>query len=142
MLDNKSAALYLTSMLKRIAKAVIVAFSLIVGYVLLLIFIPRTYNVPAASVRESTQYWDLPTGSRIGYTHLVATGEKQPYPVIYLHGGPGGPIFDSNISLLSSLTEDGYDVYLYDQVGCGSSSRLDDISHYTAMRHKEISQPL
>lgn len=124
-------------MLKKIVQVLSIALLMLSGYVLLLIFIPRTYHVPAASVRESTQYWDLPTGSRIGYTHLMAKGDKQPYPVIYLHGGPGGPIYDSNINILSALTEDGFDVYLYDQVGCGWSSRLDDISEYTAERHKE-----
>lgn len=110
---------------------------LAIVYLLLLILVPRTYDVPAAKGRESTQYWDLPTGSRIGYTHLLAKGEKQPYPIIYLHGGPGGPIYDRNISLLSALTEDGHDVYLYDQVGCGWSTRLEDISEYTPDRHKE-----
>ena len=124
-------------MKKKIFKGVFISCMLVIVYMLLLILVPRTYDVPAAKERESTQYWDLPTGSRIGYTHLLAKGEKQPYPVIYLHGGPGGPIFDRNISLLSALTDDGYDVYLYDQVGCGWSSRLDDISGYTAERHKE-----
>lgn len=121
--------------MKKIVKVVFILLLLATVYLLLLILVPRTYDVPSARERESTQYWDLPTGSRIGYTHLMAKGDKQPFPVIYLHGGPGGPIFDRNISLLSALTEDGYDVYLYDQAGCGWSSRLDDIGQYTAARH-------
>lgn len=123
--------------MKKIVKGVLVSVLLATVYLLLLILVPRTYDVPTAKERESTQSWDLPTGSRIGYTHLTAKGEKQPYPVIYLHGGPGGPIYDRNIQLLSALTEYGFDVYLYDQLGCGWSSRLDDISGYTAERHKE-----
>lgn len=119
----------------KIVKGVLLCGLLALGYLLLLIFWPRQYDVPPAKPRNSTQYWDLSTGSRIGYTHLMAKGDKQPFPVIYLHGGPGGPIFDRNISLLSALTQDGYDVYLYDQVGCGWSSRLDDIAEYTAQRH-------
>ncbi len=121
--------------MKKVAKVVFISLLLVAVYLLLLIVVPRTYDVPAVKERESTQYWDLTTGSRIGYTYLMAKGEKQPYPVIYLHGGPGGPIYDSNITLLNTLTDDGYDVYLYDQVGCGWSSRLKDIAGYTAVRH-------
>ena len=124
-------------MKKKIVRSILISILLVIAYILLLVLVPRTYDVPDATVRVSTQYWDLPTGSRIGYTHLMAKREKQPYPIIYLHGGPGGPIFDRNIKLLSALTDDGFDVYLYDQVGCGWSSRLEDISEYTIDRHKE-----
>ena len=114
------------------------------GYTLLLalitlaltIFLPRHYDAPALQKRASTQYWDLPTGSRIGYTMLHAKGKKKSTPVIYLHGGPGGPIWDQNIELLSQLAEDGFDIYLYDQIGGGFSDRLSDIEAYTADRHK------
>jgi proline iminopeptidase len=112
------------------------AFLFCIVIILLLVFIPRTYNVPELQKRTSTHYWDLPTGSKIGYTLVLATGVKKPYPVIYLQGGPGGPIFNSNIQMLSPLSEDGYDVYLYDQVGCGFSDRLQNIEDYTTDRHK------
>jgi proline iminopeptidase len=123
-------------MKKMILKGMLISVLVAILYLLFLIFMPQSYDIPLAVKRESTQYWDLPTASRIGYTHLIAKGDKHPYPVIYLHGGPGGPIYDSNIKLLSALTDDGYDVYLYDQVGCGWSSRLADIAEYTAARHK------
>lgn len=119
----------------KIVKGVMLCGILAMGYLLLLIFWPRHYDVPPVKARDHTQYWDLSTGSRIGYTHLLALGDQQPYPVIYLHGGPGGPVYDRNISLLSELTVDGFDVYLYDQVGCGWSERLDNLSEYTAQRH-------
>jgi proline iminopeptidase len=104
---------------------------------LLIILLPRTYDVPQLQTRAGTKFWDLPTGSRIGYTLIPGTGTKKPYPVIYLQGGPGGPIYDRNIKVLSPLADDGYDVYLYDQVGCGFSDRLKNIEDYTADRHKK-----
>jgi proline iminopeptidase len=102
----------------------------------LLVFMPRTYDVPPINGRAGTQYWELSTGSRIAYTLIPARSPKNIYPVIYLHGGPGGPIYDSNISMLAPLSTDGYDVYLYDQVGSGLSERLEQIEQYTAERHK------
>ncbi|MCY7409830.1 MAG: alpha/beta hydrolase, partial [Chitinophagales bacterium] len=59
-----------------------------------------------------------------------------PYPIIYLHGGPGGFITDRNIATLSPLAANGFDVYLYDQIGSGHSSHLKNISDYTALRHE------
>lgn len=92
--------------------------------------------MPEYQQRQGTKFWLLPTGSRIGYTLIPAKDEKKSYPVIFLQGGPGGPIYNRNIDLLSQLADDGYDVYLYDQIGCGSSARLEKIEDYTVDRHR------
>ncbi|MBL7911305.1 MAG: alpha/beta hydrolase [Bacteroidia bacterium] len=117
----------------------LLGYTLILALMFLLfkVFLPRNYNAPQVQIRESTKYWDLTTGSRIGYTLISAKGEKRPYPIIYLHGGPAGPIYDEHIKALTPLSEEGYDVYLYDQVGCGQSNLLDNIEEYTADRHKK-----
>jgi proline iminopeptidase len=104
---------------------------------LLAVFIPRSYDVPHMHKRKGTQYWDLQTGSRIAYTLVSAKGQKKPFPIIYLQGGPGGFISDRNIHMLAPLSEDGFDVFLYDQIGSGQSERLSDITEYTADRHKK-----
>lgn len=101
-----------------------------------LLFIPRNYDVPQMQHRGSTKYWDFSSGSRIAYTLVSGKEPKKIYPIIYLHGGPGGPIYSSNITSLSLLSDDGYDVYLYNQIGGGHSGRLDNIDDYTADRHK------
>ena len=122
------------------------------GYALLIcllllcvaVFYPGNYNVPQLQTRAGTQYWKLKTGSAIGYTIIAAKGEKKSYPIIYLHGGPGGYVSDKIIQTLSPLADEGYNVYLYDQVGSGQSARLDDITQFTVGRHiadlKEIIQ--
>ena len=103
---------------------------------LLAVIIPRSYDVPQMHKRNGTQYWDLQTGSTIAYTLVPAKGPKKPFPIIYLQGGPGGFISNRNIEMLSPLSEDGYDIYLYDQIGSGLSDRLPNIKDYTADRHK------
>lgn len=117
----------------------IIKYALLVGIGVLswLVLMPRTYDVPLQQKRAGTLYWELSTGSTIAYTLISARAPKKPYPVIYLHGGPGGPIYDSNIAMLAPLSTDGYDVYLYDQAGSGLSERLDHIEQYTADRHKK-----
>src|SRR5205085_1030311 len=82
-------------------------------------------------------YWLLASGSRIAYTLVPAIGNKKLFPLIYLHGGPGAGITNLEIKILGRLAEYGYDVYLYDQVGCGHSSRLQNINDYSAERHKK-----
>ncbi|MBK6963760.1 MAG: alpha/beta hydrolase [Bacteroidales bacterium] len=104
----------------------------------MLVLIPRTYDTPVFKARPGTRFLQLPTGSEIGYFLIPAKGDKKPFPVIFLQGGPGGPIYDRNIELLSSLANIGYDVYLYDQVGCGSSCRLEHIQEYTVERHRRV----
>ena len=42
---------------------------------------------------------------------------------------------EATVSTISRLTEDGHDVFFYDQVGGGLSARLDDVTQYTLERH-------
>lgn len=104
---------------------------------ILSVFIPGSYDVPQMHMRKGTQYWDLLTGSKIAYTLVSAKGIKRPYPIIFLQGGPGGFISDRNIQMLAPLSEDGFDIYLYDPIGSGLSERLSNINEYTADRHKK-----
>lgn len=107
------------------------------GILLLIVFIPRNYDVPQIKKKEGTQYWELPSGSKIAYTLQSADGKRNSIPIIYLQGGPGGFISERIITLFAPLAEDGYDIYFYDQIGSGESDRLSNINNYTAERHKE-----
>lgn len=81
----------------------------------------------------SVRFWDLPTGSRIAYQHHPATGDRRPDPVIFLHGGPGTP-GEGLPAVAGVLAGDGFDVYTYDQLGAGRSTRLRDVTGYTVAR--------
>lgn len=122
-------------MKRNLLRFVLSAAIFCVVFSLFQVFYPRSYHVPQLKQRPGTEYWNLSTGSDIAYTFIAADSNRKPYPVIYLHGGPGGHISDLNIQMLSPLAHDGYDVYLYDQVGSGYSNRLDDITKYTVARH-------
>jgi proline iminopeptidase len=99
------------------------------------LFWPRNYGGPQRIKSDSTHYWNLPTGSRLAYWKIPAKATAKPTPIIYLQGGPGGTIDGSLIHLMTPIAEDGYDIYLYDQLGCGWSDRLDNIRDYTVTRH-------
>lgn len=89
---------------------------------------------PAAAVPAGVRFWDLPTGSRLAYVREAAKGTARPYPVIFLHGGPGTPgegVPEGGRELAAA----GFDVYAYDQLGAGRSTRLDDVGGYTVARH-------
>lgn len=80
-------------------------------------------------------FWSLPTGSRISYYFFEGKQPSKKTPIIYLHGGPGGYITKKNLEVFQQLSNDGYDVYLYDQVGGGKSERLENIMEYSVERH-------
>ncbi len=102
-----------------------------------LVIIPRKYDVEAFKERNRTQYWQLETGSKIGYTKIEMSGSEKKSPIIYLHGGPGGKIKDNIIEVLKPLSSQGYDLYFYDQIGSGHSDRLKDIKQYSVKRHQK-----
>lgn len=68
---------------------------------------------------------------RNGYkTWYVVYGDKgDNIPLLVLHGGPGFPHNLQNNH--SELSTDGYQVVLYDQLGCGLSDRPEDNSIWT-----------
>jgi pimeloyl-ACP methyl ester carboxylesterase len=80
------------------------------------------------------QYWSLGTGSHIAYTKIAAQGSARATPIIFLHGGPGWLIQSSDIAFYGQFSKLGFDVYLYDQVGSGRSSRLADMRQYNTAR--------
>lgn len=96
----------------------------------------RPVDVDLARVHDATEpaFWDLPTGSRIGYSVVRARGTAHDSPVVYLHGGPAVPPRNSVRSFLSPLADDGFEIYVYDQFGSGRSSRAGSISDYTLQR--------
>ncbi|MFJ9706042.1 alpha/beta fold hydrolase [Streptomyces sp. NPDC101234] len=87
----------------------------------------------AAPAPPGVRFWDLPTGSHIAYVHAPATGKARPTPVIFLHGGPGTP-GEGVPTGGRELAADGFDVYSYDQLGAGRSTRLRDVTGYTVAR--------
>jgi proline iminopeptidase len=89
------------------------------------------------SIPPEIDYWELETGSRIAYLKIPAIEKISQTPVIFLHGGPGGAVvtFPPITDVISSLSENGYDVYFYDQIGGGLSGRLKNITEYTLSRH-------
>jgi proline iminopeptidase len=92
---------------------------------------PQMAPTPVAGQR----WWALPTGSRIAYMHLPAHGpRRRPTPVVFLHGGPGIADMAGDAGFFGQLARDGFDVWVYDQVGTGRSSRLADPRQYTIAR--------
>lgn len=123
------------SMIKKVFQLLLIFLLFGCLFILSSILIPKDYNIPKPETRELIEYWNLKDSSRIAYTHLLPDSNTKPYPIIYLHGGPGGPISNHHIKSLQQLTNWGYEIYLYDQIGNGYSDRLDDISTYTTDRH-------
>ncbi|PLX10479.1 MAG: hypothetical protein C0598_10260 [Marinilabiliales bacterium] len=119
--------------IRRIIILVIVIVILAITWVF---FIPRSYDVQAFEERKGTEYWELSTGSKIGYYKVESLSENKNSPIIYLHGGPGGMIKDEIIEALQPISAFGHDLYFYDQIGSGHSARLDDIGEYSVSRHK------
>ena len=105
-------------------------------FILHQLFWPRHYNVQVREGDINTKLWHLRTGSTIGFTFIPSKlKEHQTFPIIYLHGGPGGAISKRLIDDLKQLSNDGFDLYFYDQVGSGNSARLSNIKEYTVQRH-------
>lgn len=91
---------------------------------------PRLPPAPMAGQR----FWNLSTGSRIAYVRIAAEGRSRATPVIFLHGGPGVPDMRGDSEYFGRLTKDGFDAYVYDELGSGRSSRLTDPRGYTLER--------
>jgi proline iminopeptidase len=114
-----------------LAVAALGGVAVFVATVLVPVGDPRLEPAPVAGQR----WWQLPTGSRIAYVHLPAQGARRPTPVVFLHGGPGVADMAGDAAYFGQLVKDGFDVWVYDQVGTGRSGRLADPRGYTIARN-------
>lgn len=73
-----------------------------------------------------------PDGSRLALHVTRASAPTQP-PVIAVHGGPGVADMAQDAPAFAPLATD-REVYVYDRVGAGASTRLADPSGYTTTR--------
>jgi pimeloyl-ACP methyl ester carboxylesterase len=83
------------------------------------------------------KYWDLPTGSRLAYKVFQPKVQTESTPIVFLHGGPGAVLTSETYEFYSQLTENGFTVYLYEQIGSGYSAHLSDMKQYTVERFVE-----
>lgn len=91
---------------------------------------PRLDPAPVAG----QHFWQLSTGSRIAYVRIPARGREHATPLVFLHGGPAVADMRGEAAFFGRLARDGFDVYVYDEVGSGFSSRLPDPRDYSLQR--------
>jgi proline iminopeptidase len=101
----------------------------------MLLFSPIETPARAWAAPADLRYWRLPTGSRLAYTHFPARGQRRAEPLVFLHGGPGAPLRASEYLFFGRFADEGYDVYLYEQIGVGHSDSPADVGDYTVQRH-------
>jgi proline iminopeptidase len=126
-----------------VARGILAVDLLLTGALAALLFVRPLPGIDVAMPIGPTGFWDLPTGSKIAFIRVPARGQLRSTPVIRIHGGPGIPDYvigydgRPNPHPLDRLAENGFDVYYYDQVGCGNSGRLSDVREYSTRRHVE-----
>lgn len=111
-----------------------VAASAVALVAMLAVLMPLSDPATPAAAVPGQRFWNLPTGSRIAYVKIPAVGTPKPTPIIFVHGGPGFAQMAVDAPFFRHLARDGYDLYLYDQIGAGLSPRLDDPTQYTVAR--------
>ncbi|MGP3957679.1 alpha/beta fold hydrolase [Nonomuraea sp. 3N208] len=94
---------------------------------------PAPSHAPLAPVAGQRE-WRLQTGSKLAYVRLAPKRVTRPDPVVFLHGGPGVADLAASSAFFGKLTADGYQVYVYDQIGAGRSARLRDPRGYGLTR--------
>ncbi|MGI5291221.1 alpha/beta fold hydrolase [Nonomuraea polychroma] len=97
---------------------------------------PAPSHAPLAPVAGQRE-WRLPTGSELAYVRLAPKRVTRPDPVVFLHGGPGVADLAASSAFFGKLAADGYEVYVYDQLGAGRSARLRDPRGYGLTRDVE-----
>lgn len=97
--------------------------------------IPLGSTIEKIKPRKSTRYWLLRDGFKIAYTKIEGDSKDINPPIVFLHGGPGGYIQSSIIAQMTKVATEGFDIYLYDQIGSGLSDRLKRPKDYSFERH-------
>ena len=128
------AAMWVRRIDRRISRVVAVSVVLATVAATLLLAVPfRDRGVPAAAVADQ-RFWSLPSGSVLRYVKIPGRNPTRSTPIIFAHGGPGTPDLAGDAAYFGQLAADGYDVYVYEEVGGGRSTRLPDLKQYSRDR--------
>lgn len=137
VVEGLVAATALSLILRRLPRhkvtAAAIAGGLLVGSAAA-VLVPLNDPRQAAAEVPGAARWELPSGSSVRYVHVPARGQPRPTPVIFLHGGPGIADMAGDSAFFGQLSADGFDVYVYDQLGAGASTRLADPTGYSVDR--------
>ena len=112
------------SLLRKILKWIFRTIGILILILLIWSLIPLKQTIKPIQPRPDTKYWNMQGGYKIAYTKIEGDTSHTHPTVIFLHGGPGGYIHSEIINQMKELAQNGYDVYLYDQIGSGLSDRL------------------
>ncbi len=97
--------------------------------------IPLKQTITPIQPGSNTKYWNMKDGHKIAYTKIIGDTSNANPSIIFLHGGPGGYIHSAIIEQMKALSKNGYNVYLYDQIGSGLSDRLPKPKDYSFGKH-------
>jgi proline iminopeptidase len=97
--------------------------------------IPIRETIKPIKPRPDTKYWSMRNGYKIAFTKISTNSTNANPSIIFLHGGPGGYIHSAIIGQMKEVSKNGYDVYLYDQIGSGLSDRLPKPKDYSFEKH-------
>lgn len=86
----------------------------------------------APSTPPEVTFLTRPDGTRLA-VHVTRAVSATVPPLVVVHGGPGVSDMAHDVPVFAKLATD-RDVYVYDQIGTGGSSRLVDPSGYTIER--------
>jgi len=87
---------------------------------------------PAPTRIPGVTFLTRPDGTALAVHVTRAVAATQP-PLVVVHGGPGVADMAHDVPVFADLAAD-RDVYVYDQIGAGASSRLADPAGYTTER--------
>lgn len=80
---------------------------------------------------EIESFWNL--NSKVKISYIKYGNASIDNPIIFLHGGPGEPL-NGKENFLENIASEGYEIYQYDQFGCGNSDHAKDPKEYTIER--------
>jgi proline iminopeptidase len=118
----------------RTARLLMIGGALVVGSFFAAALVPLGDAPIAPESPPGAGAWAVSPDARLAYGVVRAPTEELATPVIALHGGPGVPDSTNLLAALGPLSAAGHDVWAYDQMGTGRSTRLGDPREYTTAR--------
>lgn len=123
------------SFLKRVINYTLRTIGIVILIFLIWSLIPLRQTINPIQPQPETRYWTMLDGYKIAYIEIRGDSSGINPPIIFLHGGPGGYVHSSIINQMKEVAKNGYNIYLYNQIGSGLSDRLPKPKDYSFERH-------